>query len=122
VLQPQVPGLPALGGGVRRASSVQDVLLAAYTYVPRNAHHHSVGEVTPQPQPSAHLVVLHILVRAILQEHNGGIHVVHSSCPVQGRLAWRGSGYRVGQGQTRQPSHIPASWAASWAYPGRPRH
>ena len=36
-----------------------------------------------------YLEVLHICIRSILQQGNGGIHIVDSSCPVQGRFTWR---------------------------------
>lgn len=54
--------------------------------------------------PSAYLVVLHVFVGSVLQEHNSSIHIVHSGCPMQSRLAWKGSKERrewVGAEQTR---------------------
>ena len=36
-----------------------------------------------------HLVVLHVFVGSVLQQHHGGLHVVHRCGPVQSRLSCR---------------------------------
>lgn len=95
-------------------------------------HQRGTGELTevwhlpsglhcvPRDCPShlANLVILHVLVGPVLQQHQCGIHVVHGGSPVQSRLTCGPQTEKVTGGLQQLPppcsraSHLPRSSTA----------